>query len=313
MVTEARQRSRVLYGALLILSLAGVALVIFFLDDIIGSFERNYTLVALVPDAPGIARGTPVWVGGRLAGEVERVAILPTSLDTAGRVAVMLRLPVRVQPQVRADSRVRLTSVNLMSEAVIDILPGSTSAPAMAEGDTLRLESRPSARQISARAAGVRAELDTVMAALRSLAPAAQARLEETERALAGMDAVMVEVQRLRTDLAANEGAAALRDPAFQASLARAQSHAAALPRMIGELRERTAAGDIRAALARLQLRADTLAAQLDFAVMLLDEQHGFIGRVQQDSALARALHAARASLDSLVVEVRGNPLRFVF
>ncbi|CAN5891598.1 hypothetical protein BH23GEM9_BH23GEM9_01970 [soil metagenome] len=314
MVREAHQGRRTIYGALLILALVGSALFIFFLDDIIGAFRDKYTLVALVADAPGVAPRTPVWVGGREVGMVERVAILPTSIDTLGRVAVTVQLPVRVQQQVRVDSRVRVTSMNLMSEAVIDILPGSPAAAMAQEGDTLRMDIRLTPGQVTARAAALQDEFDTIMIALRSLAPTAEARMEETRLALAGLDAALLEAQRLRADLGRNQGVAALRDPAFRASLERARSHAAELPAMMEQLRGRAAAaGDVQAAFARLQTRADSLSAQLDDAAALLDSPLGFTGRLQQDSALIRAVNAARASLDSLIAEVRGNPLRFVF
>jgi ABC-type transporter Mla subunit MlaD len=311
---ETRQRRRPLWGGLLLMALLATAVVIFFLDDIVAAFERHYELVALVPDAPGIAAGTPVWVSGRRAGEVKTVAILPTTLDTLGRIAVTMRLPLHVQQQIRADSRVRITSVNMMSEAVVDILPGTPHAALKEPGDTLRLEARPTAAQLTARAADVRADLDTVLATFASLAPPARARMQQTERILAELDGAMLEVQQLRSDLAGNEGLAALRDPAFRASLERATAHAAELPRAVAALRERAdGPADVQAALARLQLRADTLRLRLDAAAAMLNDPLGLTGRMQRDTALARAVDAARASLDSLVAEVRRNPLRFVF
>lgn len=311
---EARQRSRPLYGGLLVISLLVTAVLIFFLEDIVARFERNYELVALIPDAPGVAAGTPVWVSGRRAGMVKTVAILPTSLDTLGRVAVTLRLPLHVQPQIRADSRVRITSVNLMSEAVIDILPGSPQTPVKQAGDTLRREARPTAAQLTARAELVRADLDSVLATVAELEPVARARMQQAGRVMVNLEGAMLEMQQLRSDLAANQGLAVLRDPAFRASLERASAHAAELPRVVAELRERAdGPREVQAALARLQLRADTLRAQLAAASALLADPHGFPARMQQDTALLRAVDAARASLDSLMVEVRRNPLRFVF
>jgi ABC-type transporter Mla subunit MlaD len=215
---------------------------------------------------------------------------------------------------VRADSRVRLTSVSMMSEAVIDILPGSATAPMLQPGDTLRLDARLSAVELADRAAALRTELDTVVGALRTLAPAASARLDQTRRIVERLDGAMQEVQQIRADLDANPGLARMREPEFQASLERARAHAAELPGMIASARQRVdGAGEVRAALSRLQSRADTLAAQLDAAAAMLQQSEGFVGRFQQDTALIRAVNSARASLDSLIAEARRNPLRFVF
>jgi ABC-type transporter Mla subunit MlaD len=309
---EARQRRRPLLGGLLIGALFGLALLIFFMGDIIDSFERTYELVALVPDAPGVAARTPVWVGGRRAGEVRQVAILPSSLDTLGRIAVTMQLPNHVRQQIRADSRVRITSVNLMSEVVIDIVPGSPHEPVKQPGDTLRRHTPLTAEQVMERARLVRADLDSVMGTLRVLAPVASARMVDLRRAMVSAEGAMTELDRLRSDMAANPGLAALRDPAFNASLERARGHAAELPSVLGRLQERTGGMDeVRVAVARLQLRADSVRAQLDAAAALM--ARGLPARMQQDTALQRAVDAARASLDSLMVEVRRNPLRFVF
>jgi phospholipid/cholesterol/gamma-HCH transport system substrate-binding protein len=311
---QARQRRRTVGGILIILGLFGGALIVFFLDDLLGVFERRYTLVALVPDAPGIMSGTPVWVSGKLAGSVTSVAILPSSVDTLGRVAVTMQLPRNVQPQVRTDSRVRVTSATLIGEAVIDIVAGTAAAPALAEGDTLRSDPRLSAAQITARAGLVRSELDTVLAAVRELTPLINRRMTDTQRAFAGLDVAMSEAQQLRADLQANPGYALLRDPAFQRSLEGTRRLAVELPAVIGQARARAGnAGEVAAALGRMQARADSLAAQLTATAALLEEQQGTLGRMQHDTALVRAVNAARASLDSLIAEVRGNPLRFVF
>jgi phospholipid/cholesterol/gamma-HCH transport system substrate-binding protein len=317
MAAGARQRPerrRMLYGGLLIALLIGSAMLTFFLRDLLNLFERTYTVVALVPDAPDLARGSPVWVGGRRVGEVSLIALLPPGRDSLERVAVTLELPERVQDQVRTDSRVRVTTAGMMGERVVDVLPGSPQAAPLRPGDTLRLASRPTAAQVTAQAAQVRAELDTVMADLRALAPVARARLDDTQRAVRSLDAAATEARRLRADVAANPGLALVSDPAFGASLHRAREHAAALPAAIETLRGRaTEGGDVAVALGRLRARADTLAAHLDAAAALLDEAQGSLGRLQLDPALPNAVTAARAALDSLLAEVRRNPLRFVF
>jgi hypothetical protein len=313
-VRDARQRRRPLYGGLLIAALFGGALLVFFLDPLLALFERRYTIIALVPDAPGLAPGSPVWVSGKPAGEVLQLGFMPTHTDTLGRVWVMLELPRHIQEQVRADSEVRITAAALVGERVVDILPGTAGAPVLREGDTLRLKLGLTAAELASRAASLRVELDTLAAQFRELMPSVRARMDAAERAFAAMDAAMQEVARTRADAGRNPGLALVRDTAFTASLQRAQAHAGELPAAVGQLRDRVGAtGEVAPMLAQLQLRADTLRARLDAAAALLEQTDGFVGRFQQDAALLNAVHAARASLDSLVAEARRNPLRFVF
>jgi ABC-type transporter Mla subunit MlaD len=311
---QARQGRRPLYGGLIIVGIVATALLIFFLDDLRGMFERRYTIVALVPDAPGLAAGSPVWVGGKLVGEVKQVGFMPSGADTLDRVWVTLRLPTHVQPQVREDSRVRLTATSLIGESVVDILPGSIAAPILAPGDTLRIRARPTADGVTRRAGVVRGQLDTLLLTVAELTPLARQRLDALQVSFARLDGARVEVERIRADLAANPGAALLRDTAFTASLERARRHAADIPAAVADLGEQfRLTGDMGPAWTRLQARADTLRSQLAAAEAMLDNTDGFVGRFGQDAALRNAIGAARASLDSLVTEARRNPLRFVF
>lgn len=311
---DARQRRRVLQGGLLIAGLVGLAALIFFLDDLVSAFDRTYTIVAVVPDAPGLAPGSPVWVGGREVGEVTTVGFLPADADTLDRIWVTLKLPRRLQPQIRADSRVRLTSAALIGQRVVDIVPGTGAARELAPGDTLRLRLELTARQVTRQAAAVRAQIDTLLARAGVLAPAARARMEEAERAAIAMDGALAEARRLSGDLRVNRGPALLSDPAFTASLQAVRQHAVELSAEVDRLGAGGAGmGDVEAALARLLARADTLGARLDAAAAILRRPDGFASRLQQDSALIHATHAARAALDSLMADVRREPLRFVF
>jgi phospholipid/cholesterol/gamma-HCH transport system substrate-binding protein len=311
---EPRQTRRVLLGSLLLAGLIGSALLIFFLETLVRSLRSTYTVVAVVQNAPDLTTGSPVWIAGRHVGEVQRVGFAPASGDTMARIAVVMELPRSVQSQVRTDSRVRLTAESLMGGSVVDILPGTADAPVVGPGDTLRQAARPTASQLAARAARLKADFDSVLATSRELSPALRVTLTRTERAFQGLDLVMQESGRLQRDLADNPGLALLRDPAFAASLARVSATADELPRLFGELtRADGGAAQVGAALGRLQARADSLAGLLAAASDALVTPNGTLLRLQQDTAIQRAIAAARADLDSLIADVRRNPLRYAF
>ena len=303
-----------IFGALIVLALLGSAVLIFFMEALLGAFERNYTVHVVLPGVTGLAAESPVWVSGNDVGRITAVGLLPSGGDTLARVIVAVELPVNVQQHVRADSEVRVTSIGPISEKVVDILAGSPSAPILPPGDTLRQTPGPSPAQLTARATEVRADLATVLAELQEQTPAIHARLQQTERAFASLESVMGEARRLQLDLSANPGYALLQSPAFAASLEGTRAHAAELPVMIGRLRNSTGpAAEVQAALARLQLRADSLRTQLTAALVVLDNPNGTLSRMQQDTAITRALTAARMELDSLIADARRNPLRYVF
>lgn len=312
--SRSRQRRRVLWGALILIALFTGSLLIFFLDDLLGMFERHYVIHVVLPGATGLSPESPVWVSGRHVGRVSSVGLLPSGGDTLARVLVAVELPTRVQPQVRRDSEVRLTSIGPISERVIDIMPGSAASPILPAGDTLRHTPQVTPEQLTSRAAIVRADLTTALADLQAQVPAVRERLQQTDRAFAGLEAVMEQAQQMQFDLDANPGFALLQNPSFAASLDNTRLHAAELPVMFRRLRESTGpAAEVRAALARLQLRADSLSAQLAAANAALNNPNGTLSRMQQDTAITRALNAARAELDSLIADMRSNPLRYVY
>jgi phospholipid/cholesterol/gamma-HCH transport system substrate-binding protein len=303
-----------LFGSLILAALIAGAVLVFFLDDILGGFDREYVIHVVLPGATGLALESPVWLSGREVGRVAAVGLLPSGGDTLARVVLDVELPVSLRSQVRRDSEVRLTSIGPISERAVDILPGSPTAPVLSPGDTLRQTPLPTAMQLAGRAAVVREDLAAALADLQSRTPAIQARLQQTERAFAGLQSVMDEARQLQLDLDANPGYALLQSPSFAAAMEGTRAHAAELPVMIGRLRDSAGpAAEVRAALTRLQLRADSLRIQLAAAEAALNNPNGTLSRMQQDTAITRALNAARAELDSLMADMRKNPLRYVF
>lgn len=313
MARDQRQRRRTLYGALLIAALLASAILTFFLDDLLRTFDRTYTIHLIMPGVAGLVRDAPVWVSGREVGTVEAVGLLPMEQDTSARVLLTVILPRDVQSQVRTDSEVRLTSISFASGKVVDIAAGTAAGDVLESGDTLRHYSRPTARQLTARAATLRRELDSTLVELRSHAPAVRARLMEVDHAMAGLDRMVAELVQLQQNVDASPGLALLRGPEFRASLDRTRAHTTQLRTMIADLRQPQAAAEVRDALARLQTRADSLNARIVAAGAALDNPNGTLARLQQDSALVRAIGAARAELDSLIADVRRKPLRFVY
>jgi hypothetical protein len=309
-----RTARRIVLGTLILIVLLASALLIFFMDDVLARFERTYVIHVVLPGATGLAAESPVWLSGHHVGAVTSVGLLPSGRDTLARVVAGVKLPLSVRSQVRTDSEVRLTSIGPISERVIDISAGSRQAPILAPGDTLTQSPQVSPQHLAAQAAVVRADLNAALTDLQAHAPAVRTRMRQMERAFAGLDAVMIEAVRLQDDVDASPGMALLRDPSFAAALEGTRAHAAELPVLFRRMSDSTsAAGEVRSAVARFQLRADSLRTQLDAAATMLNDPNTTLSRMQQDSALLRAVNAARADLDSLIADIRRNPLRYVF
>jgi hypothetical protein len=138
---------------------------------------------------------------------------------------------------------------------------------------------------------------------MASLAPV----MRNMTTAQAQMDGLMEAVQN---------GAAAdfMADPAFKADLASLQRSAGQLGPAFALARSRltdtqSAAGP---SLKRMQGNAERLSAAFGQILAMMETENGTFHRMRADSALLKSLHGAKAQLDSLLIEAKKNPLKFV-
>ena len=312
MSAEARQRARAWIGGAVILLVVAVAAVVFMLDAIVARLRPTYHVVAVLAEAPRLTRGSRVWVSGRDVGQVRTIRFLPIGNDTVPAIAAVLELPTSVREHVRRDSRIRVTSERMIGEPVLDIIPGTLASPRLAAGDTLHQERGPDAGAVMARAAAVGAALDTALGALRALRPPLERRLEAYGRVQAQLARAQQEYRMLAEDVRRSPALALLGEGGVQTSLERSRVTLRQLLEALGQAGERA---EESGALANAQAAAASAArlqrslAQLETAM----RAGGTMDRLLRDSALVRALAAARAELDSLVADAKRRPLRYVF
>lgn len=307
-----RQGRRALGGALLILLLVAVAVAIFLLDDIRQALTGTYTIVGVFPDARALRPGAPVWIAGRPVGEVAAVEPLPPGGDGAGRFAATLRLPAARASLVRRDSELGVAPPRLLADPVVNIMPGTPTAPQLAPGDTLVARPERTLARTIAAADTLRAAFDSLLAAGRELETHARRRAPAAEAAARSLGSAARELDALAATIETGPLAGFTADSTL-ASLDRAGAAldtAAALFRTrAAELRDPRLAGAFR----RLGARAAGVQRSIRELHRLLSEPYGFFGRWERDPALREALRATRAQLDSLIAEARKRPGRFVF
>lgn len=125
-------------GALILVALAILSVAIVKLGEAANLFTKHYELVTFLPNANGLREGGSVTVAGQLAGTVKRITLLPPQGDTTRNLQVVMELDARLRAQVREDSRVKLKSLGLLGDKVLDITPGTPRFAALAPGDTVR-------------------------------------------------------------------------------------------------------------------------------------------------------------------------------
>lgn len=312
MVTWRRQGRPAIAGCLLILGLAGLALLILFADGIRRALRPPYRIHVLLADAPNVRAGTPVTVAGLRAGRVAGVALAPLDHDNAANAVLSLELERAVRSQVRRDSQVRLRQRRFIGDPVVDVIPGSPTAAVLSPGDTLRAGIRPRPDDAVALARTLLPALDSLRRATADLGAAWRATQPAAARLAERAAAAQAELRVLASAYRSGPLSHWMRQEEWRAALERTRTAGAAIRHLFrnGGRPDGTAPGPD---LARLAATAETLAAEFARLEAALASPAGLPAGPGRDTALANALRAARVELDSLIAETRRNPLRFFF
>jgi phospholipid/cholesterol/gamma-HCH transport system substrate-binding protein len=111
-------------GTMVVVSLAVMAIGIFFISGQVGFLSRRYTLKAYFSGAAGLREGAQVRLAGIAVGNVARIQISPYP-ERERAVEIVMRVTRANQNQIRADSVATLETVGLLGESYVDITRGS--------------------------------------------------------------------------------------------------------------------------------------------------------------------------------------------
>ena len=314
MPAKGRERRRTLLGSLLIAGILAVAITIFFLDRIIAAFQNPTPVIALLPDAPGVVPGTPVWIAGERVGRVRRIEFRPATIPSEERVALTLEIPERLRAQLTRESTVRLTSARMIGERVVDIVPGPPGEP-LARNDTLSGSPLLEVRDLVDRMRTVRVGFDMLGDDFRELSELPALRDGAMRAVGARFAAVSHEMETLRTAAAGGTLARLLADSTLGVSLASVSARTRDLRTLLGDARsDRTReAAALAEAFREVAAEANVLSRDIARLRARADSAAGTLPRFAADSAISVALRRVQAQLDSLIQEARSNPFRFVF
>ena len=179
-------------GLFIIAALTALAALIIFPGVVSGRYLNLFDLTLKAPDGIGLASGDKVILQGVQVGEVRRL-----EFDDSGGVIVRLKVYPLHQKQLRAGTRALLVPPAVMGSPSVKLLPG--------EGEPLPDDSVIVAERESSPLEGV----GRIGAALEQTVERVNARLDQTERILAGVQEMIDTARSLRPDM--EESIAALR------------------------------------------------------------------------------------------------------
>ncbi len=98
-------------------------------------FNKGHEIRALFKFANGVEEGAPVRLAGVKVGEVEKVKIIYDYKDESPIVEVDLN--IRKDVRIRQDASVLVSTLGLLGEKYVEILPGTKEKPLLKDGDVI--------------------------------------------------------------------------------------------------------------------------------------------------------------------------------
>jgi len=280
-----------------------------------GSTIRVYSSMA---EARGVMKGTPVWLEGQPIGQVLRVDFLPPSSDSNSNVLVVMDLLKRDVKYIRRDAVAQITSGGtLIGAPVVYLSASGSSAPLVADGDTLHSVPQGDPEGVASRIAVASRDFPAIIANMKDL----RSQLSSVH----GTTGALLNDDELRIDLVRSRGTQ-LADRALhgrgtigrvlsggtERATARAQHALAEADSLRGLLTSnQSAIGRFRRDTS-LMRNVTSLRNEVSLAKAMLDQPRGTAGRVLHDSAMTRQLTAAEKELGELIADLRAHPMRYV-
>jgi chromosome segregation ATPase len=222
------------------------------------------------------------------------------------------------KPHVRGDTRVQIRSGgSIIGDQVVYLSGGTARSHPIADGDTIHAGEQSDMEQMSSDAAMASREFPAILANVKLLA----AQMQSTESVLGALtadggspevQAVEARAKRLLSRLSASNGTVGLalnhRD-LLQARAARALAQVDSIRALLAS--DQHSLGRFRrdSTLKREITRVRTELAEVQ---RLAESPQGTIGRLRTDSAIVHNVHRDMAMLDSLFLDLKKHPFRYI-
>jgi phospholipid/cholesterol/gamma-HCH transport system substrate-binding protein len=259
--------------------------------------EKRYHFYATFTEVGGLVSGDPIVIDGVEAGRVHAVRLAP------GRVVA--EMAVREGVELPVDSYISLKSIGIMGERFVAISQGQ-SGVFIAPGDSMAGTFLMGLSEVMGSMGDVINDIALTAKDLREVAQllAAEGRLKETMDNLANTSSDLRSITaenrpRLNRAISRFEHAAAMMDSLVAGHYDQMDSSLTAVSRSGYRL---------EAAVANF----DSASTDLKEITTALKNGEGTLGKLMSDDELIKRLESSIGGLDSLIMDIRMNPGRYV-
>jgi phospholipid/cholesterol/gamma-HCH transport system substrate-binding protein len=337
-------------GVLVIVSLAVLAIGIFFISGQVGFFTRRYTLKTYFSSASDLHPGAEVRLAGIAVGNVSKVTISSFS-DPDRAVEVDMSISRKFQKQIRSDSTATIETVGLLGESYIDISRGGQDQAILPPGGIVQGRQEPDIKQIVQNTNDVISNLRVLSAKLTDITGQVQqghgtlgamiydqALYNKPNKTADSVQNIVADVQqgrgslgKLLTDESLYQKATASVDRLNQimdqvqhgnGSMAKFINDPALYDNLKQASAQATALMDNinagKGTLGKLAVdptlynKMNETLGHVDVVATRIDQGEGTLGKLSTDPSLFNSLNQSAASLRDFLTEFRKNPRKYL-
>lgn len=309
--------SRLGIGIVAAVSILAAAVLILVFGRVGNIRGPKFTLYVTAGAARGLIRGSEVWLDGQRVGAVKNISFRPPATSAPERLVISLDVVRRVRERIRRDSRVQIRAgTSLIGDQVVYVTSGTVRKPAVADGDTLHSVDQRDTEGLTSDFALASREFPAIIENIKLLS----AQLQSAEGSIGALGlqdqpefaSLRARAAELRKRLSSSTGTIALARGGIDSMRVRARRAMAQVDSV------RTLLASNQHSLGRFR-RDSTLAkqiasirAELASARRLAGDTTGTIGRTRTDSAIVRAIGRDLRALDSLMIDMKRRPFRYI-
>jgi ABC-type transporter Mla subunit MlaD len=309
--------SELVIGLVSAAALLGVGLCVLVFARVGRLHGSTFRLYALTAEARGIIRGSEVWLDGQKVGAVKGIEFMPPS-GAANRVLITMDVFSSAHENIRHNSTAQVRSGGtLISAPVVYITIGTTDAPVVSTGDTIRALPQSDLETMTSQFAIASREFPDIIGNIKLLNDqlhSVQSTLGAfgVEHGGVALTRARYQTSRLAERVTRPSGtigrALTAESPVAERArhvMARADSVRALLSS------ENTSLGRFRRDSTLLRDVAD-IRNELDIVRARMTSSNGTLGRARTDSALFDAVAGAQRELTLIMADIHRRPLRYI-
>lgn len=319
--TDSVRASQIRVGIVAFIGLLLLLLAVYEVGKLFDVFADRYEIVTLVESAAGLMEGSPVTLAGQRIGQVSEIEFVPIQQRRAdNNVMMLLSVNQSVQEQIRTNSTATIRSQGLLGDKLVDLEPGTTDAPVLQPGDTLRYASSMDMDDLMASAAETMDSLRLMVTDLQ-VVTRQLVRGEGSLGKLVYDDALYDQLASATGEMASliravnsREGAIGrmLHDPALYIQLNRSVSRMDSITTRIlageGTMGRLFTDDGLYQDLAGMASRTDTTMIQLQELVTAFNDEEGSLRRMLADPTLYDEFLRTIVELQAVIQIIRQDP-----